>query len=234
VIIAVEGLDASGKTTQATLLGEAFEAAGRHVTHLSFPRYESFFGQRLRTLLDGNEATTANTLDPRSMALWFAMDRWDAVRNLQDTDVLIINRWTLSNAVYQGARAAANNPAQGEAVFDWVIQLETQVLGLPQPTVGVLLDISVEESMRRARDRAGQHGSTPDVYEAHTALLTASRQLYQRAAKAGHATVIAVDGLSKEDVQLAIQAVVRPEHGDLDRRTRMPNGNNDRPSRADR
>jgi dTMP kinase len=219
VIVAVEGLDASGKTTQARLLGDAFTAAGRRVTHLSFPRYETFFGQRIRTLLDGTEPTTANTLDPRSMALWFAMDRWDAVRGLAPTDVLIINRWTLSNAVYQGARAAAMNPSAGDTIFDWVIKLETEVLALPQPTVGVLLDISVDESMKRARDRARDLGETPDVYEAHTELLSESRRLYQRAATAGHGTLINVDGLSPEDVQHAIQEVVLPA---LDRQHQRP------------
>jgi dTMP kinase len=197
-IIAIEGLDASGKSTQAHRLAEYFTAQGQRVGELSFPRYESFFGRRIRTLLDGTQTTTADTLDPRSMALWFAMDRWDALNNdaTDPYDVLILNRWILSNAVYQGARAVH----EADAVFDWVMELETRVLGLPTPDASIVLSISVAESMRRASMRASQQGASPDVYERHTSLLTESFRLYARAVDRGLAMSIPVDGKSVDEV----------------------------------
>jgi dTMP kinase len=192
LIVAIEGLDASGKTTQARLLADALQARHLRVAQWSFPRYESFFGRRIRTLLDGSESTTADTLDPTSMALWFAMDRWDAVRaGVPEADVLILNRWILSNAVYQGARVER---ADGSQVFDWVIELETQVLGLPQPDVSLVLELSVEESMDRARARAAALGTAPDVYESHALLLRRSAELYDRAVSLRLATAIDGEG----------------------------------------
>ncbi len=207
-IIAIEGLDASGKTTQASLLAEALRKTNTSVGTLSFPRYETFFGTRIGALLSGRERTTASTLDPRSMALWFAMDRWDAVTTaLPQCDVLLINRWTLSNAVYQGARAG--DSAEADAVFDWVLQLETERLGLPVPALTVLLDVTVETSMARATDRAAAIGTTPDVYESHETLLRTSRRLYRRAAERGHGVIVDVEGRSAEVVHNDVMDLVR-------------------------
>jgi dTMP kinase len=220
-LIAIEGLDASGKSTQADLLVDAFRRDGATVAAWSFPRYETFFGQRIRALLDGKESVTAATLDPKSMALWFAMDRWHAVHAHQQrhTDIVILNRWVLSNAVYQGARAALaegllsegngeRSGTVGDNLFDWVLQLEFETLGLPKPAATVLLDISVEESMRRATNRAAAQGATPDVYEGASGLLLASKRLYQRAAAGGHGQLINVDAKSAADVHAEVWAAV--------------------------
>ncbi len=199
LIIAIEGLDASGKSTQADLLASALTQRGHQVDQWSFPRYDSFFGRRIGALLSGAESVTAASLDPRSMALWFAMDRWDAVRaGLPQSEFLILNRWTLSNAVYQGARCGDNQAA--DATFDWVLELEATELRLPSPSLTVLLDISVEASMQRAHDRAAQSGERPDVYESKATLLSASRRLYQRAAAQGHGTIVNVEGRSVDDI----------------------------------
>ncbi len=207
VLIAIEGLDASGKSTQADRLAESLTKQGKAVGQWSFPRYDSFFGTRIGALLRGNESVTAASLDPRSMALWFAMDRWDAIRaGLPTADVVILNRWTLSNAVYQGARCSTDSEA--DAVFDWVLNLEESVLQLPVPLTTILLDISVETSMQRARTRAAQTGATPDVYESYASLLSASRRLYQRAAATGHGTIINVDNRTIDDIHTDVSALV--------------------------
>jgi dTMP kinase len=207
-IIAIEGLDASGKTTQAALLAEALRNDGTIVGTLSFPRYDSFFGRRIGALLRGDDPTTANNLDPRSMALWFAMDRWDAVRHeMPVCDVLLINRWTLSNAVYQGARAVTE--AASDDVFDWVLELEFGQLGLPQPSLTILLDLSVDTSMARARDRAADQGSTPDVYESHAHLLASSRRLYRRAASQGHGLIVDAEHRTAPDIHQTVIDLVR-------------------------
>jgi dTMP kinase len=208
-LIAIEGLDASGKSTQADRLAQSLTDQGMTVGQWSFPRYDSFFGTRIGALLRGEESVTAASLDPQSMALWFAMDRWDAIRaGLPTADVVILNRWTLSNAVYQGARCSTDDEAN--SIFDWVLQLEESVLQLPFPVTTILLDISVETSMHRARARAAQTGATPDVYESYASLLSASRRLYQRAATTGHGTIINVDDRTVDDVHAEVSALVSP------------------------
>lgn len=104
--VAIEGIDGAGKATQTELLRARLVSSGFSVGVRSFPVYESFFGSTIRQLLDGRLPHSAETVDPCSMALWYALDRWEAVRALDRTeyDWLILNRFTLSNAVYQSAR----------------------------------------------------------------------------------------------------------------------------------
>src|SRR5207244_6487047 len=130
-LIAIEGLDGAGKSTQVALLADALST----VDVVSFPRYDSFFGRQIRLLLDGAGDVSAQTVDPRSMALWYALDRaqWARDRKPVSDGVVLLNRYTLSNAVYQSARS-------GEDLFDWVLRLEFEGLGLPRPDVtGVLV-----------------------------------------------------------------------------------------------
>ena len=179
--IAVEGIDASGKSTQTDLLADRLRADGLTVEVRSFPRYGSFFGERIRALLDGHRdgtEETAHTLDPRSMALWFAMDRWQSFRDPVRTDVVLLNRYTLSNAVYQASRL--DGPA-GDELFGWILELEHGVLGLPRPHLTVVLDLDVAASSARASDRAGRSGDEPDVYERSMELLAAARHRYVHA-----------------------------------------------------
>src|SRR6266516_7919816 len=102
-LIAIEGLDGAGKTTQVSLLAERL--APHEV--VSFPRYDTFFGRQIRMLLDGVGGISAQTVDPRSMALWYALDRaqWARDRKAGSDGVVLLNRYALSNAVYQSARS---------------------------------------------------------------------------------------------------------------------------------
>jgi len=166
-LIAVEGLDGAGKTTQVSLLASALST----VDIVSFPRYDTFFGRHIRSLLDGTGAVTADSVDPRSMALWYALDRVQWARERKPGSY-ILNRYTLSNAVYQSARA------QDPALFDWVLRLEFEELELPQPDVTVVLDVPPDVS----RDRVTGRDGVGDVYERSHGLLARVREGYLSAA----------------------------------------------------
>ena len=209
--IAIEGLDASGKGTQAALLASALTTAGLSVDTWSFPRYGLFFGNRIKELLAGKDDVSATTLDPSSMALWFATDRWDAINTMADAtrkaDVILLNRWTLSNAVYQGARCATE--LDQNQFFDWVLDLEYGHFRLPRPTINIVLEVSVETSMTRARERATSAGDQPDVYELSARLLHNSRRLYRRAADSlPEVQRIEVDGLDVSSVHQKVASLV--------------------------
>ena len=189
-LIAIEGIDRAGKTTQTQLLAGALSGRGLRIATLSFPRYESFFGRRIRALLDGHGPTSAATLDPQSMSLWYALDRWDAFEHLDEGhDVVLLNRYTLSNAVYQSSRAPAE---RADALFEWLIELEHGRLGLPVPALTVVLDVPPGLSQQRSFD--GARSEAPDVYERSAALLDAARRRYLVAADRMHGVVVIGSG----------------------------------------
>lgn len=179
-IIAIEGIDGSGKTLQVQLLKDAIEAAGFRVLYKSFPVYDSFFGSQVGRLLKGENGLRADAIDSRSMCLWFALDRFAAFADYRDGeyDVLLINRYTLSNAVYQGIR---DIDAGAKDNWEWVKQLEHGELNLPEPDLYVLLDVNPTRAQQNVdqkghRDYVG--GNARDVYEAQDGILLRARARY--------------------------------------------------------
>jgi dTMP kinase len=149
---------------------------------ISFPVYGSFFGSEIRRLLDGDDGASANTVDPRSMALWYALDRKYSFKSPWSyNEAVIANRWTLSNAVYQSARAAES---EANELFDWILRLEHEQLGLPAPDMTIIIDVEPSLSMLRSktRDSEADRGSRPDLYERSAELLTSARSKYLDAA----------------------------------------------------
>ena len=80
-IIAFEGIDGTGKSVQMEALRQRLEERGLSVGVLSFPDYDSFFGGCVGRYLTKRDGVSASDVDQRSMALWFAMDRWAAFRD---------------------------------------------------------------------------------------------------------------------------------------------------------
>ena len=178
-IIAIEGIDGSGKTVQRGLLQKKLESAGYSVSVKSFPEYDSFFGKQIGLLLKG-DGLRADRVDSKSMCLWFALDRWQSFRNYQDgeADYLLINRFTPSNAVYQSVRAIDEGLPDN---WDWVHELEQGRLGLPEPDCYVLLDVDPEPAQKNV-DKKGERdyisAGRRDVYEAQRGLLRRARERY--------------------------------------------------------
>jgi dTMP kinase len=197
LLVAVEGLDGAGKSTQVSLLASALSA----VDVVSFPRYDTFFGRRIRELLDGVGDVSAQTVDPRSMALWYALDRvqWARDRKPASDGVVLLNRYVLSNAVYQSARAG------DPALFDWVLRLEFEELELPRPDVTVVLDVPPEVSKTRVA-----HRGDADLYERSASLLARVREGYLTAASRASDVVVVSAAGSPESVHADVLRALAP------------------------
>jgi dTMP kinase len=196
VLVAVEGLDGAGKSTQVSLLAQALSA----VDVVSFPRYDTFFGRHIRALLDGAGPVSAQTVDPRSMALWYALDRVQWARSFTPSGVVLLNRYVLSNAVYQSARA------EDPALLDWVLRLEFEELELPRPDVTVVLDVPPSVSAARVAHR----GAGADVYERSAGLLARVRDGYLAAASRLPSVVVVPAAGSPESVHADVLRALAP------------------------
>ena len=166
MLIAIEGVDGAGKRTLSEGLRKAFEAAGKSVATLAFPRYgRSVTADIAAEALHGEHGDLASSA--YAMAMLFALDRAGAIGEVEglgrDHDVVILDRYVASNAAYSAARL--HQDASGQAAA-WVHRLEYQRLGLPPPDWQVLLAVSAELAAQRARHRAdAEPGRARDSYE---------------------------------------------------------------------
>ena len=162
-IIAFEGLDKSGKRTQSELLAQELSERGYNVVHSEFHRYDTPTGKLIRQFLDGEYKAPQLAIECIMAADKYAQLDWFKELEQQGIDVLILDRYTLSQLVYAKAQDVDADFVYG------ILEL------LPAPTFEFYLDISVEESI----GRKGQHGEN-DLYERNHAFLQKVQAEYNR------------------------------------------------------
>ena len=178
-IIAFEGIDGTGKSVQMEQLRAKLEQQGLTVGVLSFPDYGSFFGGCVGRYLTQKDGVSASDVDQRSMALWFAMDRWAAFQGFDYSrfDVLLINRYVLSNAVYQSIR---DRDVDKPDILDFVLELEHRQLKLPQPDLYLILDVDLTAAQSNVSKKGYRDyvGDEKDEYEKQDSIQIRARAKY--------------------------------------------------------
>ena len=193
-LIAFEGLDQSGKQTQAERLLAASRHSGREAHFLSFPDYDTAIGAEIGRALHGDRDYA-----PDVMQLLYVANRYEFRRS--------IDGWLAGGALIVCDRYLASSIAYGEAQGvdpQWLATIQTY---LPQPSLTLLLDIPPEASLaRKQRDR--------DRYERDMELLARVRDSYLRQAAQPHWHRI--DGTQDKDVVTdAVLSAVRSRLGPL-------------------
>ena len=161
-LIAFEGLDQSGKQTQAERLLAAFRAAGRGAEFLTFPEYTTAIGTEIGRALQGER-----DYDPDTLQLLYIANRFEfrpqILRWLDDGRMVVCDRYLASSIAY--------GEAQGlDAV--WLTQIQSR---LPQPSLTLLLDIPPDASLNRKQ-------VARDKFERDLPLLCRVRESYLRQA----------------------------------------------------
>ncbi|MGE2713283.1 dTMP kinase [Mycolicibacterium litorale] len=185
MLIVIEGVDGAGKRTLTEGLRAGFEADGRSVASLAFPRYGvSVHADLAAEALHGGHGDLADSV--YGMAVLFAMDRAGARDDIDrlraDHDVVILDRYVASNAAYSAARL--HQDIDGDVVA-WVRELEYARLRLPTPDWQVLLDVPTELAAQRAVNRAAQDADRArDAYERDDGLQRRTGAVYAQLAAA--------------------------------------------------
>jgi len=204
VLIVIEGVDGAGKRTLTNGLRVAFEAEGRSVADLAFPRYgRSIEADLAAEALHGGHGDLADSV--YAMAVLFALDRAGARDEIaalsRDHDVVILDRYVASNAAYSAARL--HQDAEGPVV-QWVRELEYQRLALPVPDWQVLLAVPTELAAQRAEHRAATEADrAKDAYERDGGLQQRTSDVYAALAAADWGGRWQVAGPDVDPVALA-------------------------------
>lgn len=160
-LIALEGSDGVGKTTQKKMLIEALRAKGHKVADIKFPVYDSPTGKVVKAYLN-NEFGNASELDPRLSCALYSLDRAahkDTLLGLlEGNDYVILDRYYHSNIALQGAKENTDY----ETIRDFIINVEEDMVKLPKATVIWLNDNSGHGSDKRLETRT-VNDSTDDA-----------------------------------------------------------------------
>jgi dTMP kinase len=177
-LIAFEGLDQSGKQTQAEALRDRLKEDGRKARLVSFPDYGTSIGEEIARALAGERE-----YGPDVMQLLYVANRYERKPDLE--------RWLEGGLVLVCDRYTASSVAYGEAMdLDPAWLTDMQKL-LPAAVLTIMLDIAPETAVKRkAVDR--------DRYERDLALQARVRESYRRQA-AEHGWVV-LDGERPKDL----------------------------------
>ena len=187
LLIAFEGLDQSGKQTQAELLRDRLKQSGRKARLVSFPDYGTSIGEEIARALAGERE-----YGPDVMQLLYVANRYERKDDLK--------RWLDGGLILVCDRYMASSVAYGEAFgLDpvWLIDMQKY---LPPPALTIMLDITSETAVqRKAVDR--------DRYERDLELLARVRESYHR--QAAEQNWLVLDGVrSKEAIATDVISAV--------------------------
>ena len=200
LFIAFEGIDGSGKSTQARLLADYWRALNYPV-HLTFEPSNQRIGALVRAIIQGQHKT-----DPRTLAALFAADRLDhlldeevgMLKHLREGTHVITDRYYFSSYAYHSL----------DVDMDWVIALNRQSAAIRRPDLTIFIDVDPQVSMQRIR--TGREAL--DLFETEEQLRKV-QDLYGEAFQrmAGSENVVRIDGNhSAEVVAESVRRTIEP------------------------
>ena len=143
-LIVLEGLDGSGKATQAGLLYEALCGRGEQAMKITFPNYESDSSALVKMYLGGAFGQDVNDVNAYAASSFYSVDRYASYmkywRNFYESDGLVIaTRYVSSNAIHQMGKLPQE---EWDSFLSWLSDYEYEKLGLPRPNRILFLDMA--------------------------------------------------------------------------------------------
>jgi len=195
-LIAFEGIDGCGKSTQLRFVAARLRDAGHDVVETR-EYTDGVVGRKI-----GEMARSGERVAPEVELAWFLEDRREHVAEiiapgLAAGQIILTDRYTLSSVAYQGARG-----------LDWHEILRVNEAEFPLPDLALVFSLSAEEGMARVRARKGE------VAQPSFEKLDFQREVAEIFAALSSAYAVRVDALGEPDeVEARMLAVVRDRLG---------------------
>ena len=219
-LIVIEGLDGSGKATNANALCEKLASLGKKVRKISFPDYESDSSALVKMYLAGQFGKKPEDVNAYAASAFYAVDRFasfkkDWEEDYKRGDWIIADRYTTSNAVHQASKLEGD---ARDAYFEWLYDFEFNKMGLPRPDAVIYLDVLPEVSQKLMTGRYSGDENKKDIHEADISYLEKSRvaALYAAEKLGWKVAMLCKDGqmLSREDAFSAVFDKLKEIYGD--------------------
>lgn len=177
-LIVIEGLDGSGKATQAARLTDALNAQGKGVKQISFPDYASDSSALIKMYLGGKFGSHPDDVNAYAASTFYSVDRYASYKTnwgdfYRRGGIVVSDRYTTSNAVHQCSKLPRE---QWPAFLDWLFDFEYNKIGIPVPDRVVYLEVdpAVSQGLMTARYKGDE--SKKDIHEKDLAYLARSHE----------------------------------------------------------
>lgn len=175
ILIAIDGVDASGKQTQSELVYKNLKSAGYAVRLISFPDYNSDSSALVKMYLNGDFGDKPEDVNAYAASTFFAADRFASFRRDWKNDynngvIIIADRYVQSNMIHQASKLTND---EKNKFIEWLYDLEYNIYGLPQPNITVFLDMPPEAGIKLMAERANKIDNSrhKDIHERNKSYL---------------------------------------------------------------
>ena len=219
-IIVIEGLDGSGKATNAKALSERLLGLGKKVKKITFPDYESDSSALVKMYLSGKFGSRPDDVNAYAASAFYAVDRFASFKTDWKADYdegawIIADRYTTSNAVHQASKLEGK---EKDDYLDWLYDFEFNKMGLPRPDAVIYLDVPTDVSQKLMSERYNGDNTKKDIHEKDVEYLNKSRtQALYAANRLGWNIVSLCENgvlLSKEQVADKVFDKIKEIYGD--------------------
>jgi len=182
LIIAVEGVDKTGKATQVAKMVEYLRQRGVACETIAYPNYNSMFGKQIKKVLTGEYGDLKN-IPPEFIAMLYAIDRRNDSRDfvrgwLSEGKWVVFDRYTYSN-LFNVARYP-------EEVWDekikFIEDIEFVDAKMPRPDLCLYLYVDPNIAYDNRHQNLKSYQDKPDLNESNLKLLTDVSRVYHKVA----------------------------------------------------
>jgi len=196
-LVAIEGIDGAGKTTQSKILVDRLTKEGYPVIGLHEPT-GGRWGRKIKELAKNGRHKTK----PETEVELFYLDRLEDVKKnitpaLKSKKIVIMDRFYFSSAAYQGARGLSPDSIE-----------KKNMKIAPIPSITIILDLEPEVALKRIRDKRNE---MPNHFERKKYLEKVRRIFLRQFANRPDIRIIAGDDLrSIQAIASDIWGIIKP------------------------
>ena len=184
-LIIFEGLDGSGKGTQAALTAQKLRQRGVTLRQVTFPDYDSESSALVKMYLSGRFGQKPDDVNAYAASSFYAVDRFASYKTdwgafYREGGLVLSDRYTTSNAVHQCSKLP---PAQWDGFLNWLFDFEYKKIGIPEPDLVLYLDMPTYRTVALLRRRESDTHTQADIHEVDSSYLAACRDSALQAAQ---------------------------------------------------
>ena len=176
-LIIFEGLDGSGKGTQAALTAQKLRQRGVTLRQVTFPDYDSESSALVKMYLSGRFGQKPDDVNAYAASSFYAVDRFASYKTdwgafYREGGLVLSDRYTTSTAVHQCSKLP---PAQWDGFLNWLFDFEYKKIGIPEPDLVLYLAVDPEVSQKLLENRYHGDESKKDIQEKDREYMARSR-----------------------------------------------------------